>query len=598
MSLRLGVRCLVLPLLCGALFFSCLASGQASVVGWWAMDDDYPAGYFDPLTTADSSGNGNHATLLSTAEIGDGTGYIGNGSAVFPVGENPALDCGADPSIKPTGTGYSFATWVKFDDLDPIYQLIASDWNDKGTSGEKFFFHLAMNYEGLGLHLGQPGTNVYSLAATNPTPLTAGGWTHVGFTILPGATGDPSSGEVKLYTNGQRVGTIGYYPFDTLPMTPEPVFLGGKNRAVSPYLYPLHGQLDESAIWTSVISDGDMMNLALGLSTPADISPSTLGGYWQYETPMEPIPPTVDVADTSGNGHTGTMNHNGENPFFPTGGVIDGAVQLNARDTYVDVGDIDGMTEAMTVATWVKPNVLTAGKYQIIASQANDLNPTEWAWQIFLYGDTAQFYVLDNTDGTGGLKVGEATGLVIDQWTHLAMTIASNEGETTGEVRIYKDGVQIGDAFAYDVESLVDSTEPIRFGNKGNVFEPYALDGFLDDTVLFDEALSSDDIADIHEFGVEVFLSGVHPQYPGDANRDGKVDATDARALAENWLRSGIDVTWAMGDFNDDDVVDDLDASILAANWGYGTEGVGVPEPSTLVMLLGALAGFCRLRRR
>ena len=73
---------------------------------------------------------------------------------------------------------------------------------------------------------------------------------------------------------------------------------------------------------------------------------------------------------------------------------------------------------------------------------------------------------------------------------------------------------------------------------------------------------------------------------PGDANRDGKVDAEDASILADNWLSSN-DVSWGEGDFNGDGVVDATDATILAANWNSPTSNnTTVPEPQTLVLLL------------
>ncbi|MBN1910735.1 MAG: PEP-CTERM sorting domain-containing protein [Pirellulales bacterium] len=86
-------------------------------------------------------------------------------------------------------------------------------------------------------------------------------------------------------------------------------------------------------------------------------------------------------------------------------------------------------------------------------------------------------------------------------------------------------------------------------------------------------------------------------RFPGDANNSGTVDEFDARILAENWLRSD-GVGWEQGDFNDDGIVDDLDASILAANWGNTLPPVGVPEPTTLVLLLGLSCGLLLRRRR
>ncbi len=75
---------------------------------------------------------------------------------------------------------------------------------------------------------------------------------------------------------------------------------------------------------------------------------------------------------------------------------------------------------------------------------------------------------------------------------------------------------------------------------------------------------------------------------PGDANRDGKVDAADATRLAAHWRAA--DTGWSDGDFNADGTVDDLDATILAANW-QAAGSVAVPEPHNLTLLVGLLVG-------
>jgi len=85
---------------------------------------------------------------------------------------------------------------------------------------------------------------------------------------------------------------------------------------------------------------------------------------------------------------------------------------------------------------------------------------------------------------------------------------------------------------------------------------------------------------------------------PGDANIDGQVNAKDAAILAAHWLDAD-GVGWAEGDFNRDGVVDDLDASILAAHWVFaGGAANAVPEPSSLAILVAALASSATMRRR
>ena len=77
---------------------------------------------------------------------------------------------------------------------------------------------------------------------------------------------------------------------------------------------------------------------------------------------------------------------------------------------------------------------------------------------------------------------------------------------------------------------------------------------------------------------------------PGDANRDGVVDAADAAALAANWQTTS-GATWTDGDFNGDGAVDDVDATILATNWQTGFNSKSVPEPSMSAPLFALMFG-------
>jgi hypothetical protein len=78
---------------------------------------------------------------------------------------------------------------------------------------------------------------------------------------------------------------------------------------------------------------------------------------------------------------------------------------------------------------------------------------------------------------------------------------------------------------------------------------------------------------------------------PGDANDDNQVDEADAQILQTYW---GAHVTigdWTKGDFDDDGVIGAADNDILLAHWT-------VPEPSTFVLLLGALLAVAIRRRK
>jgi hypothetical protein len=108
-----------------------------------------------------------------------------------------------------------------------------------------------------------------------------------------------------------------------------------------------------------------------------------------------------------------------------------------------------------------------------------------------------------------------------------------------------------------------------------------------------------DDLANVSSSSQRVWYDGlgyakVIDVPPGDANRDGKVDSSDATILAGNWQATNAD--WSMGDFNGDGVVDASDATILAGNWQAGT-GSAVPEPGTLSLIATLLLTLAFIRR-
>jgi predicted phosphodiesterase len=84
----------------------------------------------------------------------------------------------------------------------------------------------------------------------------------------------------------------------------------------------------------------------------------------------------------------------------------------------------------------------------------------------------------------------------------------------------------------------------------------------------------------------------------GDANKDGIVNEEDASIMAAHWQQTGMD--WEHGDFNDDGVVDEDDASIMASHWQETAEWAhaSVPEPSSVVLLLGGMVSLLLVARR
>ncbi|NLE36603.1 MAG: PEP-CTERM sorting domain-containing protein [Pirellulaceae bacterium] len=114
----------------------------------------------------------------------------------------------------------------------------------------------------------------------------------------------------------------------------------------------------------------------------------------------------------------------------------------------------------------------------------------------------------------------------------------------------------------------------------------------------------SDDNGDVRAFSLdEIEITQLDlPAIPGDTNGDNLVDEADAKVLATYWGAAVPVGDIAKGDFNADGIVNALDAAILAAQWGDHTGGgesvAGVPEPATVVSLLGAFVMLLACRRR
>jgi hypothetical protein len=151
--------------------------------------------------------------------------------------------------------------------------------------------------------------------------------------------------------------------------------------------------------------------------------------------------------------------------------------------------------------------------------------------------------------------------------------------QTAAGVELYVDGV----AVASDATTMELSREVIGGGNlndTGGLGDP--LDGLIDELVIYDRPLSSDEIMD--HFNSIVDRPVV---VPGDVNLDGIVNGLDVDPFVDVLLNGPYQ---AEADMNEDTEVNGLDVDpFVEAVVGGGV--AAVPEPSTLLLLaMGLLA--------
>ena len=178
----------------------------------------------------------------------------------------------------------------------------------------------------------------------------------------------------------------------------------------------------------------------------------------------------------------------------------------------------------------------------------------------------------------GDLLMAAGSSLEID----LFSTSATDILDVTGMLTAGGD-LNVSLAAGAATPGLGDSYDILNFGSAAGAFDMVNL-----------PALGSGlawDTANLLTTGViEVIAGGV----PGDFDGDGFVGLSDLNILGSNFGTMG-GATLATGDANGDGNVTLADLNILGSNWNPAP-AVAVPEPSTLLLGLMAVAAFARKR--
>lgn len=248
------------------------ASADASLLLYYSYDA--PDTTADALAT-DHSGNGLDGTLNTGGSgtysyVSDVPAAIGSGQSVR-LAEN-ATNSGARVrrSISTSTLNYntdnwSFATWFKradADNNDMIFHLGNGD--GFGTDNELYIYasggatNIALqHYYGSGLT-----TINYSSPADSAL---AGSWHHVAL-VRDGS-------DMRLYLDGSLIHTDTSFSLNM--STSTPISFGGVGGDFS-YDRNLDGWLDDTAMWTSVLTADQIASLAQGVSPTAIPEPATL----------------------------------------------------------------------------------------------------------------------------------------------------------------------------------------------------------------------------------------------------------------------------------------------------------------------------------
>jgi hypothetical protein len=222
--------------------------GESGLVGLWHMDEGLG------LMTNDSSGNGNHGTLVNGAvwESGDGGQWDGRdevnfsyGSALEFDGIDDYVDCGDDSSQDIDGKNITILAWIKATASDEDYNIIVDKYDEVVFDDEGYRFFLSAGK--LRVYLGD-GLDANSFVDGDGPDLRDNKWHHVGVTY---------NGTIEiLWLDGEVAES---QPLNiTLNPAERDLFLGINGQHIATLLWNFNGTMDEIRIFNRSLTQGEI----------------------------------------------------------------------------------------------------------------------------------------------------------------------------------------------------------------------------------------------------------------------------------------------------------------------------------------------------
>jgi len=222
------------------------AAAGAGLVGHWKLDEGTGG------TSADSSGNANHVTLLNNPVWTAGQ----LAGALSFDGLDDSLIVWANASLTGVTNTFTTAMWVNPQAAHEIDSEMTTGFS--GTSGQRYAIgpHHGANYgesghAGAGISVGTNGVSVYEHASgympavlVHPASIT--GWTHVAVVY--------ENRHPRLYVNGILVKTGLAGPYGSVHLTP--VNIGGMGAGY------FKGLLDDVRVYGRALTATDIQALA------------------------------------------------------------------------------------------------------------------------------------------------------------------------------------------------------------------------------------------------------------------------------------------------------------------------------------------------
>ena len=414
--------------------------------------------------------NGTVAALTGGADYGEGPGGDGDGAIDFG-----ASDAGqtlvVDPIILEPIADSDQLTVAFWQNLHTVANSSAF-WANSTGSDRSFQAHTPWGNGTVFFDTaGCCDTATQQINAPVETP--AGTWQHFAF-VKDGST-------KKVYVDGVEA----FGGENTLPIPGDfqSFNIGSANNGGT----SLQGLIDEFSIWSVALSPERIAELAAGGKAYVPPPQSGMLGYWRFDEGAGEA-----AADSSGNGNDGAI------AMADGAWVTDadrGSVYKSGGGSYVDFGTFLPVLDVNTDFTWsfwVNPE--ETDNNNIVFGNRWGPDGTDFAPREFVKLTPRAFEWHFNA---GGENVpGDNTLFEVGVWAHILVV---KSGTT---LTYYRNGVEVASS---EITGGPVNPQPLYLGGQANsagvAAENFA--GLFDEVAVFDRALSADEVADVHDRGLE-----------------------------------------------------------------------------------------------
>jgi alpha-L-arabinofuranosidase len=409
------------------------ADTAPALAGHWTLDEG------TGTTAADSSGNGNTGTLGAGASWAPGQ----VGPHAVAVNGSGAGNIDIPKPVVDTSRSFTVSAWIKLNNVNGYQTAVSID----GVNISGFFLQLSA-VTGSFAFTRRTADSVNSTEVRADASITpaANTWYHVV------GVNDATAGMLRIYVDGLEGNDAAF----TSNWQATGHTMIGRGKFGGPVDF-VNGAVDDVSMYQTAL-------------TSAQVDALDQGAHWPYDEGSG-----VTAADSSGNGHTGTL---GSGASWTTGRFGGHAVALDGTTAgnITSAGPTVDTGHSFSVAAWAKFNS-TNGPQDIVSAAGGATS----GYELQLRGDGKLAFSRPASDSASATVVSVADTAVVraNTWYHLVGV----DDTGAGKLLLYVNGLLVGST-PYTAAWPASGDTVVGAGHGGGF-----LGGVVDDVYVADYAM-------------------------------------------------------------------------------------------------------------